>query len=116
MRKRSKRIYRHGGLLLVAVRKAPAGERRARENGRLVLAHGEVTGHAHVITDEQAELVELVTPNEAIELYLLVHGTQPVVLTHEEHDTLLIEPGNYQVRRQREYAPKEIQEIRQVAD
>ena len=113
MRKRSKRMYRHGDLLLAAVRKAPAGERRARENGRLVLARGEVTGHAHVITDEQAELVELVTPTEAIELYLLVHGTQPVALSHEEHDTLLIEPGTYQVRRQREYAPEE---IRQVAD
>jgi hypothetical protein len=70
-----------------------------------------VTGHAHAITDERAELV---SREGAAELYLLVHGTEPVELMHEEHDTLLVAPGSYRLVRQREYVPS--QPPRQVAD
>lgn len=108
--------YRQGDVILVRVDEdVPPGTTRERENGRVILAHGEVTGHAHAIVDERAELVEpqLVTREGAAELYLLVHGTEPVTLTHEEHATIAVPPGAYEVRRQREYSP---QEIRQVAD
>src|SRR5579872_6115678 len=77
-------IYRQGDVLLIPVDNIPDGTRTvARDDrGRLVLAEGEVTGHAHAIVDEAAELV---TADEAAELYLLVHGTDPVALLHEEH-------------------------------
>jgi hypothetical protein len=68
--------------------------------GRIVLAEGEATGHAHVIESED---VALISAREAEELYLLVYGDAPVALTHEEHDTLDILPGVYRVVRQREY-------------
>ena len=103
-------LYRQGDVLLVAA-KAPKGAAAVKRTKRgLVLAEGEATGHAHVITDESAELV---TADEAAELYLLVHGTKAVPLTHDEHDTILVPPGTYRVVRQREYSPEE---IRRVAD
>ena len=61
-----------------------------------------MTGHAHVIGAERAELV---TAEQAEELYLLVYGDEPVELTHEEHSALPIEPGAYRVVRQREFDP-----------
>jgi hypothetical protein len=103
--------YRQGDVLIVPVDSIPeATQPVAREQGRVVLAHGEVTGHHHSIVEEG---VELVTAEEAAELYLLVHGTEPVELTHQEHDTIRVEPGEYQVIRQVEYTPEE---LRQVAD
>ena len=95
------RMIRQGDVLLVPVDRVPdAVVPVAREDGRLVLAEGEVTGHAHVIEAEQAELV---TAEEARELYLLVHGDDAVELTHEEHSTLPVEAGAYRVVRQREF-------------
>lgn len=81
-----------------------------RENGRLILAHGEATGHAHAIVEESADLV---TAGQAAELFLLVHGLGHVNLVHDEHDTLTIAPGAYRVVRQREYSPEG---LRNVAD
>ena len=105
------KLIRQGDVLLVPVTDVPAETTPvAREHGRLILAHGEMTGHAHAIVDESAELV---TADGAAELYLLVHGTAPVALIHDEHTTLTVGPGRYEVRRQREYAPEE---IRMVAD
>lgn len=104
-------LIRQGDVLLIPVDTIPANTAPVgRQNGRLILAEGEATGHAHAIADETAELV---TADEAAELYLLVHGGDPVSLIHDEHDTLTVPPGRYQVRRQREYTPEQ---IRQVAD
>ena len=104
--------YRQGDVLLIPIDKTPldAHVHVDRVQGRLVLAEGEATGHAHTIVDESAELV---TPEGAAELYLLVHGTDPVELVHQEHDTIPVEPGAYKVIRQREYQPDA---IRRVAD
>jgi hypothetical protein len=68
------------------------------------LAQGELTGHAHTICAPEAELV---TREQADELYLLVYGEE-VVLEHEEHDRIALPPGNYRVLRQREYSPAAI--------
>lgn len=113
--------YRQGDVLLVPVDEVPANLARVeRENGRVILAHGEVTGHAHAIVDERAELLGtpdaeggIVSVDEAAELYLLVHGDEPVDLVHDEHETIKVEPGAYRRIRQREYAPEE---TRLVAD
>ena len=44
--------YRQGDVLIVPVRSMPGGmARRERDGGRIVLAYGEVTGHAHAIFD-----------------------------------------------------------------
>lgn len=103
--------YRQGDVLLVSVDEVPAAVKEvARDRGRVVLAYGEATGHAHTIAEESATLV---SAEQAEELYLLVNGEAPVALVHEEHGTVMVEPGSYEVRRQREYAPEE---NRRVAD
>jgi hypothetical protein len=97
------KMVRQGDVLLIPV---PAVPKRLasvlRERGRLVLALGEATGHAHVVESESAELV---SADDARELYLLVHGPEPATLEHDEHDPIPLEPGVYQVVRQREYEP-----------
>lgn len=66
----------------------------------LTLAEGEVTGHAHRITDGEAELYE----HEGI-LYLRVKS-ESASLTHEEHKTIELPKGDYEINIQREYSPK----------
>jgi hypothetical protein len=95
-------LIRQGDVLLVPVSEVPMGSSVRRRDGRLVLATGELSGHAHVVRDEHAELV---TSQWARELFLLVHGVA-ATLTHEEHSALTVPPGSYRVIRQREYVPE----------
>ena len=103
-------MYRQGDVLIVPVKSLPKTlEPVDREQGRVVLAHGEVTGHAHAIKDRNAALFR--DPKLAA-IFMHVSG-DPVALEHEEHATITIPPGNYRVIRQREYSPEA---IRNVAD
>ena len=104
-------MYRQGDVLIVPVKSIPkAIEPVEREAGRVVLAHGEVTGHAHAIKNKRAALFR--DPKLAA-IFMRVSGDVPVALEHDEHDTIQIPPGNYRVIRQREYSPEA---IRNVAD
>lgn len=66
-----------------------------RKERGLVVAEGEVTGHAHVIEEAGARLYSL----DEI-LYLVVD--REVECVHEEHDTVRLPPGTYQVGAVRE--------------
>jgi len=101
-------MYRQGDVLIRRIDKLPGGERVevAPVNGRVVLAEGEATGHAHAV--------------RAVGVALCMYGIQRIlevqresVLEHEEHADIVLPPGNYEVVRQREYTPEA---IRQVAD
>lgn len=76
--------------------------------GRLVLAEGEQTGHAHTI---DAGLVR--SPGLADSGDLHFSLSEDVALSHEEHAPIPLPVGRYRALRQREYAPEE---IRNVAD
>jgi hypothetical protein len=103
-------IFRQGDVLIVSVKEVPANlDPVKRENGRVVLAHGEVTGHAHAIEGEGAALFR---DPKLMAVFMTVTG-DPVALEHQEHDPIFIPPGAYRVIRQREYTPKK---IRNVAD
>lgn len=103
-------MFRQGDVLVVPVDAVPAGLKKVPlENGRLVLAHGEATGHAHVIEGEAVLLAADVA--EIDERFLQIE--QEAQLVHDEHDTITLPPGGYKVIRQREYSPEE---IRRVAD
>ncbi len=103
--------YRQGDVLLVAVPAIPDDARPLpRDHGRIVLAFGEATGHAHAIADPQAALLG----TEFEERFLNVLREGGVLLRHEEHDPVLLPQGVYQVRRQREYTPGALP--RMVAD
>jgi hypothetical protein len=99
-----------------------------REHGRIILAHGEVTGHCHEVvtaldappTMERAQFFE--EPDGT--RLLLVLGDAPVYLRHDEHARLLLDPtrpvqvrqgdvlltpmpghGTWKVTRQAEFEP-----------
>ena len=95
-------LLRQGDILLVQAKRVPRHARLVeREAGRLVLARGEATGHLHAVSEPDAEL-RLSADDR---LFLVVHGIQPASFVHEEHATILVPPGRYEVRRQREYVP-----------
>ena len=104
-------MYRQGDILLIPIDQVPPGTKPVkRENGKLILAHGEITGHHHAF-DTDVENVELVSKEDAAELYLLVYGDETVPLTHQEHATIPVAPGKYEVRRQREYSPEALRQL-----
>jgi hypothetical protein len=124
-------MFRQGDVLIVCVASLPAGvTARQREKGRVVLAHGEVTGHAHAI--ERKDVVHYDAPNaeKAAEQLLADAGftfeVTPVnapsfleiptgaEVLHEEHSTVVLPAGFAVALRQREWTDAD--EPRQVAD
>jgi hypothetical protein len=103
-------LIRQGDVVLRRVESLPDGVQPVpAENGRLVLAHGEATGHHHSFA--LANNVALFREDgSGGGLFLTVTGT-PASLEHQEHTTLLLQPGYYEVRRQREYHPKAIRRV-----
>lgn len=96
------RIIRQGDVLVAAVKQIPEGLVEVpRDQGRVVLAYGEVTGHAHVVDGEATLLAADV--DEMQERFLRVEAECELV--HDEHTALILPPGDYRVVRQREYAP-----------
>ncbi len=107
--------YRQGDILVQAVSSIPAQSVPApRDGGQVVLAYGEATGHRHAIADRAATLFVLEQAQEiAARRWLQISGTEAVALAHAEHATIMLPPGLYEVRIQREYQPDA---IRLVAD
>lgn len=99
-------IARQGDVLIRRVAKIPKGLKKVPlENGRVVLAHGEATGHAHAVVDRVAEVEFLAADLREMEKrFLRVESEVDVV--HDEHATITLAPGEYEVVRQREYAPE----------
>lgn len=106
-------IYRQGDVLVRRVADLPKKvEAVVRDANRIVLAYGEVTGHAHSIAEDDACLYRP-TDGDLEVRFLEVLRDGGVELTHQEHDTITLPPGIYEVTRQREYSPEA---IRNVAD
>ncbi|MEV6115860.1 hypothetical protein AB0L59_25950 [Streptomyces sp. NPDC052109] len=108
-------MYRQGDVLLVPVAEEAvpahvAGAPRERRDGRgrLVLALGEVTGHAHAVVGP-GDLVRESGPFGPMLLHLPKGGR----VVHEEHAAIALPAGWYRVIRQREYVPGS---VRIVAD
>jgi hypothetical protein len=98
-------VYRQGDVLLVPVPPAevpatavPAPRDRT---GRMILARGEATGHAHVIVGPDTVL--LADRDDIDRLFVKIITRARVV--HEEHGTITIPAGSYRIVRQREYIP-----------
>lgn len=105
-------IYRQGDVMIQRVEiELPAdAESVEPDRGRVILAYGEVTGHAHAI--KAGPTVQLLTVPGQDDRWLRI-GSDGAELRHEEHATIALPPGLYRVRIQREYSPEA---IRRVAD
>jgi hypothetical protein len=112
-------MYRQGDVLLIRVdQEIPKRAKEITENGRVVLAYGEVTGHAHAIYPQV--IVADKPPAQPAKLWdagaeRFLQVMEKTALRHEEHEAIDLEPGNYKVIRQREYDP-EVHGVRYVAD
>src|SRR5271156_264183 len=92
--------FRQGDVLLLKVDSLPdnamAGE---SEEARIVLAYGEVTGHAHALSTEHARIYL-----SGDQRYIVT--TAGATLVHEEHAPIALKPGVYRVVQQREFVPR----------
>jgi hypothetical protein len=106
-------MYRQGDVLIVPIDESELPDdviaAPRDRSGRLVLAYGEATGHAHVVSGEGLRLLCL--PDDLQSMFLHVRSQGRV--THEEHSTIGLPAGYYRVIRQREYVPGS---VRPVAD
>lgn len=100
------KMYRQGDVLFKAIAALPKGESKKRPTGHIL--EGEKTGHIHRVAElDQADVLEI---NNGLYLNVTENG---VSIVHEEHKTLDLPAGGYEIVRQREYSPEE---IRNVAD
>lgn len=103
--------YQQGDVIIEKTNNLPDKIKKCkREQGRLILAEGEVTGHAHVICDDKCDLM----CDEQGNLFLSVNVEETTV-THEEHKSINIEQGDYIIRGVREY-DHFAEEARRVVD
>lgn len=104
-------MIRQGDVCLIPVTAIPKGATVVpRDHGRLVLAYGEVTGHAHVVAAPASRATLLTTAEN--ERFLRLVTAEPLV--HEEHAAIQIAPGEYRVVIGREFTDD--MAARQVVD
>ncbi len=84
--------YQQGDVIVTKV-----SDIRGKKVNHLTLAKGEATGHHHTITKGEAELYE----HEGT-LFLRVQSDE-AELTHQEHKTVVLPKGDYQIGIVREY-------------
>lgn len=104
-------LYRQGDVLIRRLSRLPKGSKAVKTQGRIVLAYGEVTGHAHAIADPGVAEFSLENAGAAVRRFLKVVSEAHV--RHEEHAPIALPPGLYEIVQQREYSPEA---IRNVAD
>lgn len=100
-----------GDLLIRRIDNLPEGCKQiTSEKGFFVVAHSE-SGHNHVI--EHKPNVSLYTTDDPMISYLQVieaNDATEAIIEHlrsfDTHESILINPGIYEIRRQREYTPK----------
>lgn len=117
--------YRHGDILLIKIDKLPKNIKFKTKKSKIIL-EGEVTGHAHRLKGN-ARILEVaerianrplqkiwdgnvlktyvgpitVEPDKQVVGYAVVK--EPTELIHEEHNTITLPVGTYEIKRQREY-------------
>jgi hypothetical protein len=66
---------------------------------RIVLGEGEIVGHKHIL--ESKSDISYEKTDKSISFMLKSMG----ILTHDEHDRMVFEPGNYKSYNQVEFNP-----------
>ena len=97
-----------GDVMLIPVAELPAGLTSVEnEDGAYIITHSE-TGHHHVVKERHSIKMfqDMLDPRKAF----LVVDDEPAELDHlrsfDTHETVALEPGVWEVRRQQEYSPE----------
>jgi hypothetical protein len=99
-----------GDFLIIRIQEIPDNvEPMETKDNMYVVAHSE-TGHNHVM--ERTNVEAFVPKNtKEVDLYeLFLNVKDPTEINHlrsfDTHETLLVPPGQYVIKRQREYTPE----------
>lgn len=99
---------RQGDVFIVPIQEIPASAKTiSPENGRLIVARGEATGHHHSFPWQRG--ATLFRDDGTGNQYVTV--AEPVALEHQEHSALVLAPGNYAVRIQRTMSSGVVQRV-----
>lgn len=88
--------YRHGDLSFHPIESLPEGLFKVEHKGSYVLARGEHTGHKHVISAPDIEILKDKEGNYYIQV------KTEASLVHEEHKKITFVPGIYRMKNERE--------------
>jgi hypothetical protein len=91
-------MFRQGDILFLWINETQAKDETTAIHNTIEIAQGEATGHHHVAVGE--ELSIMLSIDEVVDRLNAPKGCR---IVHEEHNPLELPPGNYEVRRQREY-------------
>ncbi len=95
----------HQGDVYVKVAELPTDVvEQSPEDGKTILALGEVTGHHHRF---EAENVRMYHANDNSKRRFIVIENEPATLFHEEHAPITFAPGVYEVFIAREWTDDE---------
>ena len=104
------RLIQQGDVLLHEVEALPADAKKAKRGKRgWVLADGEATGHAHVTRTAGCAILECADGRRFLDV------KKNAAVVHEEHKTVTVPPGLFEIRRVQEFDPFE-EHVRNVAD
>ncbi len=102
-----KNSARQGDVYVIGINDIPKNYTEIKEDEKkgIILAHGEVTGHAHAIKNTYG--IKMVASNEKTFLMAIKNFE----VTHEEHYKFNMPFGNYRVIKQKEYIQKTEREV-----
>lgn len=94
------KIYRHGDLLIKEIKEIPDSVKQKKDK---IIAYGEITGHHHKLMptkEEFADSLKVYLDELSQKVYFETKGAD---LGHQEHKTIEIEAGKYEVLVEREF-------------
>ena len=91
-------------MVLLKIDKLPSGTKKINTD---ILLKGEATGHAHKIINGTIFISRTTTYSDGTSFFtdrvMYVEAKKGTKLVHDEHGPIDLEPGIYELRRQREY-------------
>jgi hypothetical protein len=102
-------MFRQGDVLLIQVKEKvdmSKAEEVKREDGKLILAKGEATGHHHAISSVHAAMYTIAG------FGMLLKLKEQAELYHQEHSKIDLPKGDFKVTIQKEYSPGEWRDVR----
>jgi hypothetical protein len=100
------KTYRQGDVLIQQVARIPSDAVKQKAKGRIILAHGEATGHHHSVGIDRADWWKHGDSEQFLDV-----KSGGVAVEHQEHAAIELPPGKYRVTRQREYTPEAIRNV-----
>ena len=106
-----KNMAAQGDFIIMRIPSIPAGveQMKGEDAFKHVIAHSE-TGHNHVMDRQHVDAFVKTGTKEAdlFELFLTVKEDTPIehLRNFDTHESIMVTPGNYMIKRQREYTPE----------